>query len=117
MKLDDFVTTASDAMTVRRVFGEPVIHDGMTVIPAASVWGGGGGGGGHNHQGEEGEGGGFGLHAHPAGAYIIEDGTVHWTPAVDVNRMAGLASAVVIICVLSRARVARLRARTASKHR
>jgi uncharacterized spore protein YtfJ len=113
MKLDEFVTTASDAITVRRVFGEPVSHDGMTVIPAASVWGGGGGGGGHDPQGQEGEGGGFGLHARPSGMYVIKDGEVRWMPAVDVNRIAGLLGAVVITGVLSRARVARLRAKTA----
>ena len=41
MTLDELVTIASDAITVRRVFGQPVTHDGTTVIPAASVWGGG----------------------------------------------------------------------------
>ena len=67
-----------DAITVRRVFGEPVTQDGATVIPAASAWG---GGGGHDQQGQEGEGGGFGLHAHPVGAYIMKDGVVRWMPA------------------------------------
>jgi uncharacterized spore protein YtfJ len=68
MKIDDLVTTARDAITVRRVYGEPVTQDGVTVIAAASVWGGGGGGGGRDQHGQEGQGGGFGLHARPVGA-------------------------------------------------
>jgi hypothetical protein len=38
VKIDDLVTTARDAITVRRVYGEPVVRDGVTAIPAASVW-------------------------------------------------------------------------------
>jgi hypothetical protein len=65
MKIDDLVTTARDAITVRRVYGEPVTENGVTVIPAASVWG-GGGGGGRDQQGQEGQGGGFGLQLAPS---------------------------------------------------
>ena len=114
MTLDELVTIASDAITVRRVFGQPVTHDGTTVIPAASVWGGGGGGGGHDQQGQEGEGGGFGLHARPAGAYVIKNGEVRWMPAVDVNRIVNLVGAAMLTWMFSRARAARLRAKTAS---
>ena len=71
-KIDDLVTTARDAITVRRVYGEPVTQDAVTVIAAASVWGGGGGGRGRDQQGQEGQGGGFGLHARPVGAYVIK---------------------------------------------
>jgi uncharacterized spore protein YtfJ len=113
MKLNEFVTTARDAMTVRSVFGEPVTQDGATVIPAASVWGGGGGGGGHDQEGPEGEGGGFGLHARPVGAYLIKDGVVRWMPAVDVNRIVNILGAVTITYVLIRARLARVRAKAA----
>jgi len=37
---------AFDAISVRRVFGEAYGVDGVTIIPAARVFGGGGGGGG-----------------------------------------------------------------------
>ena len=80
MKLDQFVSTASDAITVRRVFAEPYEKNGTTVIAAARVQGGGGGGGGHDKDNQEGEGGGFGLAARPAGAYVIRDGKVSWQP-------------------------------------
>src|SRR5437879_7289200 len=53
-----------DAMTARRVYGEPYQQDGVTVIPAANVWGGGGGGGDTEGNG----GGGFGMVARPATA-------------------------------------------------
>src|SRR2546422_10375276 len=47
-----------DAMTARRVYGEPYQQDGVTVIPAANVWGGGGGGGDTEGNGGGGVGGG-----------------------------------------------------------
>jgi hypothetical protein len=76
-----------DALTARRVYGEPYEKNGLTVIPAATVRGGGGAGGGGGPEGK-GEGGGFGLSAHPAGAWVIEDGVARWRPAVDVTRIA-----------------------------
>jgi uncharacterized spore protein YtfJ len=115
MKFDDFVATGRDAITVRRVYGEPITQDGATVIPAAAVWGGGGGGGGRDEQGQEGAGGGFGLHARPVGAYVIKDGVVRWTPAVDVNRIVGILGAITITWVFSRARAARMHAKAIRK--
>ena len=40
------LNAVKDTMTVSRVFGDAYEHDGVTVIPVASVRGGGGGGGG-----------------------------------------------------------------------
>jgi uncharacterized spore protein YtfJ len=89
--LPRLVDAARDAMSVSRVFGQPVERDGVTVIPAATVIGGGGGGSGRNPAtGERGDGGGFGVLARPAGAYVIKDGEVSWQPAVDVNRIVAL---------------------------
>jgi uncharacterized spore protein YtfJ len=85
VKLDQLITTARDAITVKRVFAEPCEKEGVTVITAASLAGGAGGGGGHDDRGQEGEGGGFGLSARPAGAYVIKEGKVVWRPAVDVQ--------------------------------
>ena len=68
---------------MRRVYGEPIEQEGVTVVPAAAVRGGGGGGGDSNGNG----GGGFGVAARPVGAYVIRDGEVVWRPAVDVNRV------------------------------
>ena len=74
---------AQDALTVRRVFGEPLQADGATIVPAAVVSGGGGGGGSR----AETSGVGFGLAARPAGVFVIKNGEARWRPAVDVNRV------------------------------
>ena len=110
MKIDELMGTAQDAITVRKVFGDPYDKDGLTVIPAARVAGGGGGGTGHDSDGQQGEGGGFGLRAHPAGVYVIKDGAVKWQPAVDPNRVVLAAAAVVITALVTRAWVTRGRA-------
>ena len=58
MNISELLKT-SDAISVRRVYGEPYEKDGLTIIPAAKVFGGGGGGGGHDDEKhQEGEGGG-----------------------------------------------------------
>jgi uncharacterized spore protein YtfJ len=81
--IDEILGGARDAITVRRVYGEPIEQEGVTVVPAAAVRGGGGGGGDSGGNG----GGGFGVAARPVGAYVIRDGEVVWRPAVDVNRL------------------------------
>lgn len=83
VNVDELIEGARDAISVKKVFGDPIEEDGVTVIPAAAVRGGGGGGGD-----TEGNGGtGFGLTASPVGAYVIKDGEVSWKPAVNPNRM------------------------------
>ena len=101
MNVHELVATTRDALTARRVFGEPYERDGVTVIPAADLRGGVGGGGGQDERGQHGEGGGFGLVARPAGAYIVRDGTVRWRPAFDVNRAIGIAGAVAVVGLLT----------------
>ena len=46
MKPMDVMDQVRDTLTVKRVFGEPYEHDGVTIVPVASVMGGGGGGSG-----------------------------------------------------------------------
>lgn len=96
MDVNEVIDRARDSITVKRVYGEAIQQDGVTVIPAALVAGGGGGGEGSAPQqaGVEGEamtgsgsGSGFGLKARPAGAFVIREGNVTWVPAVDVNRI------------------------------
>ena len=116
MKLEEVLSVARDAITVRRVYADPYEKDGVVVIPAAAVGGGGGGGGGHDRNGQEGEGGGFGVGARPAGAYVIKDGTVRWRPAVNVNQLALVAGAVAVVYLLTRARIVRSQTAT-RRHR
>jgi uncharacterized spore protein YtfJ len=110
MQFDQVMATARDAVTVRRVFGEPYEKDGVTVIPAASIFGGGGGGSGHDERGQEGHGGGFGGAGRPAGAFVVRGDDVRWRPAVDVNRLVVVIGTVAIAYLFARARVARARA-------
>jgi uncharacterized spore protein YtfJ len=104
MEPAEMLNTAKDAITVRRVFGDPVQQDGITLIPGAIIAGGGGGGGGHDQQGQEGEGGGFGIRARPSGAFVITDGQVRWRPAVDVNRVIMIIGAIAVATLLAWAR-------------
>jgi uncharacterized spore protein YtfJ len=96
--VDEMFAGTHDAITVKRVFGDPIESEGVTIIPAAKVGGGGGGGGDSDHNG----GGGFGIGAKPVGAYVIKDGNVRWQPAVDVNRMVGLAFVLGLVWALKR---------------
>jgi len=96
-----------DALTVKRVFGEPYERNGVTVIPAASIRGGAGGGRGERGAPDNGESGagtgaGFGLSAKPAGVYIVEGDNVRWQPAVDLNRiiLGGQIVGIVFLLVL-----------------
>jgi uncharacterized spore protein YtfJ len=110
MNVDELVRTAKDSMTVRRVYGDALEHDGVTIIPAATVAGGLGGGTGKDPKGQEGEGGGFGMTGRPVGVFVLRDGQVSWRPAVDVNRVVGILGVVVAAYVLMRPRMARIRA-------
>lgn len=111
MKLEELVSTARDALTVRRVFAEPYSQNGVTVIAAARVSGGGGGGGGQDGKGQQGEGGGFGVQARPAGVYVIKGDKVSWMPAVDVNRLVPMMSFVAVTYMLMRVRLAKIKAK------
>jgi uncharacterized spore protein YtfJ len=84
-----------DALTVKRVYGDPIERDGVTIVPAAAVRGGAGGGGEGGDTG--GGGGGFGIVARPIGAYVIRGGSVSWRPALDVNRLLVLAAVLVLL--------------------
>jgi uncharacterized spore protein YtfJ len=96
--VDEMFAGARDAITVKRVYGDPIESEGVTIVPAAKVGGGGGGGGDSEHNG----GGGFGLGARPVGAYVIKDGEVKWQPAVDVNRIVALAFMLGLVFTLKR---------------
>ena len=107
MNVEELVSSARDSLTVRRVYGEPVEREGLTVIPAASIAGGFGGGTGKDPNGQEGEGGGFGMSGRPSGAYILRNGQVSWHPAIDVNKVIGVVGMVVVTYLLMRPRMAR----------
>jgi uncharacterized spore protein YtfJ len=85
-----------ETLSARQVFGEPVAHEGVTVIPAATVIGAGGGGGGSRQPGkgdaeareaDTGAGMGLGLVAWPSGAFEIRADRVTWRPTLDITRI------------------------------
>jgi hypothetical protein len=85
MAVQELLTQAREVMTVKRVFGDPIEKNGLTIIPVANVLG-GAGGGGPASSGETAVGGGVGLWATPAGVYVIKGDTVTWQPALNLNR-------------------------------
>jgi hypothetical protein len=105
VEVKELISGARDAVSVKRVYGDPYEKNGLTVIPAATVRGGGGGGIGDNEGGESGGGGGFGLTARPTGAWIIEEGQVTWKPAIDVNRVVFGGQAIALAAILVTGRV------------
>ena len=110
MDVHEVLNHARDAMTVKRVFGDPVEKDGVTVIPVANVMGGVGAGGGEDAGAGEapatgaaprsGYGAGYGLRATPAGVYVIKGGEVEWKPALDPNRLAVQRAIVIVMSLL-----------------
>ena len=101
----DSIRGTRDALSVRRVFGDPHEIDGVTIIPVARTAGGAGGGGGEG-TGEQGTGSGFGtgfgVQAHPVGIYKIHDGEVDWKPAIDITRLARsgqVLAGIITVCI------------------
>lgn len=113
--VQEAVARARDAVSVGRVFGEPYERNGLTIIPAARIWGGGGGGLQEAGGGSPGFGSGFGLMGRPSGAFVIRGDTVRWQPAVDPNII--VAAALFFLLLTARAvRRRRRRARWARSH-
>ncbi|MFI7612406.1 spore germination protein GerW family protein [Nonomuraea terrae] len=106
MDIMEMVEQSKDVATVKRVFGEPVRHGDVVVIPVARIAQGGGGrqGQGKSEKGEQGDGsgGGYGFGATPAGVFVLKDGDAIWRPAIDVNRivLGGQFVAVVLLLTL-----------------
>ena len=121
MDMDKVMDHARDAMTVKRVFGDPYEKDGLTIIPVANVMGGAGAGGGTSKGAADaaagddavtgdayagsgapdtGYGMGYGVRATPAGVYVIDAGEVTWKPALDMNRLTAQRAIVVVVGLL-----------------
>jgi uncharacterized spore protein YtfJ len=117
LDVEKVIEGAKDAITVRRVYGEPYEKDGVTVIPAARVQGGAGGGTGESLQGQgRGGGTGFGVNAKPVGAFVITGEEVAWRPAVDVNRVILGAQVVAVLALVVARSIVKQRARSGAEH-
>ena len=112
MDVREVLAISRGAMSAKLVFGEPFSKDGVTVIPAARVWGGAGGGDQHKSRSAPGgHGGGFGVRAKPAGAYVVRGQKVQWMPAVDVNQIVLGGQLLAVVALLAMARMRRRRGR------
>ncbi|MGH3727280.1 MAG: spore germination protein GerW family protein [Micromonosporaceae bacterium] len=101
MEVQEVISQAREALTVKRVFGEPYDKNGVTLIPVARVRGAAGGGDGENPDRRgSGSGSGFGIAARPVGAYLIRGSELSWRPAVDVNRIVLGAQVVAVVALL-----------------
>jgi uncharacterized spore protein YtfJ len=109
VNVDQMLTTAQDAISVRRVFGDPVVQDGVTVVPCAFVLGGMGGGTAQTGERETSSGGGFGVVALPAGVYRIADGRVNWRPAISANLLVVVSAVLSLAYLRGRYRLAQAR--------
>ncbi|HXK23315.1 MAG TPA: spore germination protein GerW family protein [Myxococcota bacterium] len=111
MEVQELISGVRDAISVKRVYGDPYQENGLTVIPAATIRGGAGAGVGEQSGEETGKGGGFGLQARPSGAWVIDEGTVTWKPAVDVNRIVLGGQLVALAAILVTGRILTTHAR------
>ncbi len=116
MDVQDVITQTRDALTVKRVFGEPYEKDGVTVIPVARVQGGAGGGGGEGPEGQgKGSGSGFGVSARPVGAFLIRNNDLTWRPVIDLNRIVLGGQIVAIVALLTIRTIVKARAKARRK--
>jgi uncharacterized spore protein YtfJ len=116
MDAKEILEQARDTLTVKRVFGEPIQSNGLTLVPVAAVQGGAGAGSGEGRPSEgaptgSGVGGGWGGMARPVGVYVIDQGQVRWEPAVDVGRVILGAQLVAVVGLLVLRSVIRARRR------
>jgi uncharacterized spore protein YtfJ len=102
----DTIREAMHHASADTVFGHPIDHGDVVVVPVARLSGGGGGGSGTGPEVDEhqsgGIGGGLGLSAKALGVFVIRDGRVSWRPAVDVNKVivGGQIIAVIALVVV-----------------
>jgi uncharacterized spore protein YtfJ len=97
MEIQQLLIGAQEALTARRVFGEPVRVDDVTLVPVAVVRGGGGAFGRNTEKG----GIGFGINGRPAGVYVVRGDDVRWRPALDINRIVLGGQVVAIVAILA----------------
>jgi uncharacterized spore protein YtfJ len=89
--------------TAASIFGPPVEHEGVTVVPVSSVRFALGGGGGTG-EGQEGEGGGGAGVGSALGYIELKNGRSRFVPVVHPARMLAIVCATVLTGILMAAR-------------
>lgn len=106
----DVIREICDSAAADRVFGRPVIRDGVTLLPVAKVSGAAARGVAAGEPENAGSGVGTGLSARPLGVYVIRDAGVRWRPAFDVNRIILGGQVVAVTALLTIRELIRSRA-------
>ncbi len=110
MDIQQLLGRATDSVTVKRVFGEPIERDGALLVPVARVRG-VVGGGGDGEPDAEGSGGGFGFTARPsvptASARAPSRGTLPWISTASSSAVSWSSSALLLTVrsILQRRRI------------
>ena len=108
--LREYLRMGEHAFDRNRIFGDPVTHGDVVLVPVGWVAGGGGGGEGHAPEAApgpeeaEGSGHGWGMVGQAIGAYVIRDGQVRFVPAIDVTKLAAIGMVGVVLLTLLRRR-------------
>lgn len=99
----DVLTKAREGMILRTVFGEPVLHGDLMIIPVAKIIGGAGGGSGEDiaEAKGSGEGAGFGVRSAPVGVFVVRDGNVTWHPSMDLSTVIIVGQVAGIVALLT----------------
>jgi uncharacterized spore protein YtfJ len=101
------LTDTRERMSQHTVFGEPITHEGIVVIPVARIGGMAGAGTGNRSDtgtsegAGKSEGAGFSMRAAPVGVFVIRNGTVRWRPAVNINKIIFGGQVVAIVALLT----------------
>ncbi len=91
MTPDEILHRVGEQLGVRRVFGEPVEHDGVVIVPVAVATGGGGAGTGPGPE----SGAGLGGMVRAVGVYAVSNGRVRFVPVIDTTALAAVGLAAV----------------------
>jgi len=101
MDVQQLLSKVTDNLTVERVFGEPIRHGDILMVPVARIRGGAGGGSGTGATNDvSNNGGGGGFDAKPAGVFVLKGGSVSWQPALDVTRIVIGGQVVTVVVAL-----------------
>jgi len=103
MDVQQLLSKVTDNLTVGRVFGEPIQHGDILIVPVARIRGGAGGGSGTGAGATDdvsNSGGGGGFDAKPAGVFVLKGGSVSWQPALDVTRIVIGGQVVTVVLAL-----------------
>ena len=101
MDVQQLLSKVTDNLTVGRVFGEPIQHGDILIVPVARIRGGAGGGSGTGTGNDvSNNGGGGGFDAKPAGVFVLKSGSVSWQPALDLTRIVIGGQVVTVVVAL-----------------